>query len=111
MVHDLVHGRLLSDPVLSQFNLSHTFMSYFFLIHFNIILHFYSELLSGLFLSTFLAIILYECLISHRHARCSVHLIFLDLIILIILAERTNYEASHVILINMHSEFLPCSRV
>jgi hypothetical protein len=76
------------DPILSQIEPVHTTPSYVSKYHINIIHPPTSwSFWKSLFLLTFPLIILYAILFSHIRAICPAHLILLDLIILIILAE------------------------
>jgi hypothetical protein len=82
-------------PIRSNINPIHSIPSYLSKIRFNMSTYLRLGLPSGLFPSGFPTNILYAFLFAPIRATCQSHLILLDLIILIILAEEYKFERSH----------------
>jgi hypothetical protein len=93
-VHYRVHKSPPFAPILNQMNPIQITSFYSSNIHFNIILHLRLGLSSGLFPSGFHTKILYAFLFAPKRATCSDHIIFLNLIILIIFDEKYKLRSS-----------------
>jgi hypothetical protein len=78
-------------PILNHFNAFHIAPSYFFKIHFNIILHLHLGLSSGLFSSGSPTKFLYALLPIACYMSCTSHTPWRDLTILIIFSEESKY--------------------
>jgi hypothetical protein len=104
-VHYHVHNSLPPVPILNQMHTVHTFTSYFAKILSNIIfLPIYKSSIRSYTFRFFAINILYTFLISLVHATCSAHLMFLDLITLIILGE-VIYKLYLLFCVNMNLGF------